>query len=77
MFPNIEGIEAEFNFNGLFGDTKDSLPYIGEYEKMPNCYFCLGYGSNGILYATFGAQIIRDMYLGKKNPDSELFKFGR
>jgi glycine/D-amino acid oxidase-like deaminating enzyme len=76
-FPDITDIDPEFTFNGLFADTKDSLPYIGEYDPMPNCYFCLGYGSNGILYNVFGAQIILDLLKGKSNPDIDLFKFGR
>lgn len=77
MFPDINGIEAEYTFSGLFGETKDSLPYIGEYKRMPNCYFCLGYGSNGILYAAMGAQMLRDLYLDSAPPELELFSFER
>ncbi|EOD00729.1 NAD(P)/FAD-dependent oxidoreductase [Caldisalinibacter kiritimatiensis] len=76
-FPDINDLEIEYNFNGIFGDTNDSLPYIGEYEGLPNCYFCLGYGANGILYAILGGQMLRDLYLGNPSPDLELFKFNR
>jgi len=77
MFPYLEGVKITHKFSGLFGNTNDGLPYIGEYKPMPNCYFNLGYGANGILYAIFGAQMLLELYLGTKNPSLELFKFGR
>lgn len=76
LFPNINNIEIEYKFSGLFGETKDSLPYIGTYEQLPNYYFCMGYGSNGILYDIIGGQIIRDLYLGN-NPGINIFSFKR
>lgn len=77
LFPLIKDIEVEYKFSGLFGVTKDSLPYIGEHKAYPNCYFSLGYGSNGILYALLGAQLIKELYLGNYPSDMDLFKFGR
>lgn len=77
MFPGIQGIEAEYEFSGIFGSTKDGLPYLGEYGGMPCCYFCLGYGSNGILYNIFGAQFLRDLYMGNHRPELDIFRFGR
>ncbi|MDP4146292.1 MAG: FAD-dependent oxidoreductase [Bacillota bacterium] len=77
LFPQIPNIEVDFGYSALFGDTKDSLPYIGEYEDIPNCYFCLGYGSNGILYAVFGAQFLRDLYLGNPPKELNLFRIDR
>lgn len=77
FFYDIPDLEVEYRFSGIFGDTKDGLPYIGEYSKIPNCYFCLGYGSNGILYAQIGAKLLCDFYLGKEALDLKLFKFER
>lgn len=77
MFPDIKDIEIEYTFSGVFGETKDGLPYIGEYKDYPNCYFCLGYGSNGILYATLGGKLLKDLYLGKKPEELDLFSFDR
>ncbi|MCX7841463.1 MAG: FAD-binding oxidoreductase [Clostridia bacterium] len=76
-FPAIDDIKAEYAFNGIFGTTKDGLPYIGEHSKYPNCYFSLCYGSNGIVYGVLAAQLIRDMIVGKTPRESELFRFGR
>lgn len=77
LFPKINNMEIEYRFSGLFGESQDGLPYVGEYEKYPNCYFCLGYGSNGILYAVIGAQLIRDLYFGNYSPILDLFKIDR
>ena len=77
FFPGIPNMEIEFKFNGLFGESKDGLPYIGEYADLPNCYFSLGYGSNGILYSVLGGRLLRDLYFGHAAPELELFRFGR
>jgi glycine/D-amino acid oxidase-like deaminating enzyme len=76
-FPNINDIEIEYKFSGLFGVTKDELPYIGEYKDMPNCFFSLGYGANGILYSILGGQLLRDLYFGINKPELHLFRFNR
>jgi len=77
MFPNIKNISIEYRFNGIFGITKDGLPYAGEYSELPNHYFCLSYGSNGILYGILGAQLIRDLYFGNNNQARDLFSLSR
>lgn len=76
LFPDIE-FNMEFSWAGTFGATKDGLPYIGEYEKLPNGYFALGFGGNGITFSLVAAEIIRDLMLGKDNEDAEIFRFGR
>lgn len=77
FFPDIKDIEVEYKFSGLFGVTKDGLPYIGEYPKMPNCYFALAYGSNGIVNGILCGQLIKDLYLNNKRKELDLFKFDR
>ncbi|RZJ67561.1 MAG: FAD-binding oxidoreductase [Flavobacterium sp.] len=76
LFPDI-AFEMEFSWAGTFGATKDGLPYIGEYEKLPNSYFALGFGGNGITFSLVAAEIITDLMLGKENKDAEIFRFGR
>lgn len=62
---------------GTFAQTNDGLPYIGTTAQFPRGYFALGYGGNGITFSLVAAQIIRDMLLGRHNPDAELFRFER
>jgi glycine/D-amino acid oxidase-like deaminating enzyme len=77
FFPSLKDVKIEYSFNGLFGDTKDSLPYFGEYKDISDTYFNLSYGANGILYTIFGAQMLRDLYLGDTRPEFELFSLKR
>lgn len=76
LFPEIE-FSPEFSWTGTFGATKDGLPYIGEYKKLPNSYFALGFGGNGITFSLIAAEIITDLLLGKENKNAEIFSFER
>jgi len=76
MFPEL-GFKQEFSWTGTFGTTKDGLPYIGEYKPLPNSYFALGFGGNGITFSLIAAEMITGLILGKKDKDVELFSFDR
>ena len=68
-------LEIAYSWAGTFGETEDSLPYIGEVPEFPYAYFALCYGANGTNFALLGAEIIRDMYLGKLDPKENIFRF--
>jgi glycine/D-amino acid oxidase-like deaminating enzyme len=70
-------LEVAYSWAGTFGETRDGLAYIGKNRGMPHAYFALGYGGNGITYSLIAAEIIRDDFLGRRNPDARLFKFER
>jgi glycine/D-amino acid oxidase-like deaminating enzyme len=76
MFPKIN-LEVAWAWAGTFGETKDGLAYIGHVRQLPNCFFTLGFGGNGITYSIIAAEIIRDALLGRPNADSRLFRFDR
>jgi glycine/D-amino acid oxidase-like deaminating enzyme len=76
VFPHINFI-PEFSWTGTFGSTKDGLPFIGAYKKLPNSYFALGFGGNGITFSLIGAEIIADLITGAKNSDAVIFSFDR
>ncbi len=76
MFPAID-MDVAYAWAGTFGETKDGLAYIGETGEFPNAYFVMGYGGNGITYSIIAADIIRDLYLGRRNADAALFSFDR
>jgi glycine/D-amino acid oxidase-like deaminating enzyme len=76
LFPDIK-LEVAYSWAGTFGVTKDGLAYIGMNRGLPQTYFALGYGGNGITYSVIAAEIIRDNFLGRKNPDAHIFRFGR
>jgi glycine/D-amino acid oxidase-like deaminating enzyme len=75
-FPSIP-FKKEFEWSGVFGKTKDSLPYIGKYPETSRIFYALGFGGNGITFSLIASEIITDLLLGKKNKDAEIFSFTR
>jgi len=76
LFPD-QPLEVAYAWAGTFAETKDGLAYIGVHPRFPRVCFALGYGGNGITFSLIAAAIIRDGFLGKKNPDAHIFRFGR
>jgi glycine/D-amino acid oxidase-like deaminating enzyme len=76
LFPEID-FTPEFNWTGTFGTTKDGLPFIGPYKPLPNSFFALGFGGNGIAFSQVAAEIITDLISGKENADAKIFAFER
>ncbi|HEX6846727.1 MAG TPA: FAD-dependent oxidoreductase, partial [Chitinophagaceae bacterium] len=76
IFPSIP-FKTEFSWAGVFGSTKDGLPYIGSYKRLPNSFFALGFGGNGITFSQVAGEIIASLIKGKKNKDVEIFSFER
>lgn len=58
--------------------TLDGMPYIGRYSKnTPNLYVTTGFNKWGMSSAMVGANILKDMVLGKKNEYEEVFNPSR
>ncbi|MBE0542568.1 MAG: FAD-binding oxidoreductase [Verrucomicrobia bacterium] len=76
LFPD-QPLEVAYAWAGTFGETKDGLAYIGVHPRFPHAYFALGYGGNGITFSLIAAELIRDAFLGRKNGDASIFRFGR
>ena len=77
LVPDMAPIEPSFRWGGTFSETKDGLPYIGAVPEHPHAWLALGYGGNGITFSTIAAQLIRDEWLGRANPDARIFAFDR
>lgn len=75
LFPTAV-FKPEFNWAGTFGTTKDGLPFIGQYKKMYNSYFALGYGGNGITFSLIAAEILSNELKGYKS-NLKIFSFDR
>ena len=76
LFPDTK-FETAFSWTGTFGTTKDGLPFIGEYKKLPNSYFALGFGGNGITFSLLAAKYISELYLDPNKKIPEMFSFER
>lgn len=77
LYPESPELEVAYAWAGTFGETKDGLADIGASPALPNAYFALGYGGNGITYSMIAAGIIADLYLGRENTDAQIFAFTR
>ncbi len=76
VFPHI-AFKPEFSWAGTFGATKDGLPFIGNYKKLSNSLFALGFGGNGITFSLIAAEILTGNITGRKNNDENIFLFER
>ncbi len=76
LFPHLE-FKPEFSWTGTFGATRDGLPFIGNYKKLPNSLFALGFGGNGITFSLIAAEILTGMITGSKSRDADIFSFDR
>jgi glycine/D-amino acid oxidase-like deaminating enzyme len=70
-------VKKEFAWSGVFGKTKDSLPFIGSFQKTPRTFYALGFGGNGITFSLVAAEIITDLLSGRKNKEADIFSFSR
>ena len=76
LLPHLD-LEAECAWAGVFAETPDGLPYIGEVPGMPNVLGSLAYGGNGITFGIMAADILLAACRGGEHPDARLFAFDR
>jgi glycine/D-amino acid oxidase-like deaminating enzyme len=77
ILPALTGIDIEHAWEGLFAMTPDSLPYIGPHLRYPKHLFALGYGGNGMTFASLAARLLLEHWRGARSADQHLFRFGR
>lgn len=76
LFPMLD-IRIAFSWGAIFGESPDSLPFIGRHPARNKIYYLLGYGGNGTVYSMLGSVILRDLILGRPNFDAEIVKLDR
>ena len=76
LFPHLE-LTADCAWAGVFAETPDGLPYIGEVPGMPHVLGSLAYGGNGITFGVIAAEILLALCRGDPHPDEALFGFDR
>jgi glycine/D-amino acid oxidase-like deaminating enzyme len=60
------------NWASIRASTLDRKPYIGAHNTIEDCYVFTGLGSKGLLYSSFGAQILVDHILKNESIPLEL-----
>jgi glycine/D-amino acid oxidase-like deaminating enzyme len=77
LFPRIE-MEPAYAWGGTFGETEDSLPYIGQHpDGDSRVHYALGYGANGIPVSAIAAELVTASVLGKPHRYRNTFAFDR
>ncbi len=76
LVPGISFIE-DFSWGGVFGSTRDSLPYVGVSPEYKHGYFVLGFGGNGITFSMQARKILIDHLQNKPNELGQYYRFGR
>jgi glycine/D-amino acid oxidase-like deaminating enzyme len=77
LFPRIE-MELAYSWAGTFGETKDSLPYIGAHPSVdPRVLYGLAYGANGMPFSAVAAEVLTAAVLGKAHRYQSTFGFPR
>jgi len=77
LFPRIE-MEVSFGWAGTFGETEDSLPYIGTHPKLDDrIFFALAYGANGMPFAAIAAELVGAHSAGRRHRFEHTFIFNR
>jgi glycine/D-amino acid oxidase-like deaminating enzyme len=82
VYPELANEKPEYAWEGLFAETPDGLPYIGEHSRYPKHLFALGYGGNGMTASYLAAKTLLDLYQqrdkGRKSRRTgNLFAFAR
>jgi glycine/D-amino acid oxidase-like deaminating enzyme len=77
LFPRIE-MELAYAWAGTFGESKDSLPYIGAHPRGDaRVMYALGYGANGIPFSAIAAEVLTASVLGRSHRYRSSFEFDR
>ena len=74
LLPRLD-VRPAFAWTGTFGETTTGLPIIGQVPGMPHCWVALGYGGNGITYASIAADVITGALSGQPDVDADLYDF--
>ena len=67
----------DFSWGGIFGETKDGLPFIGKSPEYENSFFVLGFGGNGITFSTQAMEMIPALLKGETHELLQYYRFGR
>lgn len=75
LFP---GSREAYRWSAQDCITPDGLPYIGRFaDSRPNFYLATGFNKWGMSSSMVSALLLRDMILGKKPKEAEVFDPGR
>ena len=76
VLPHLPN-RIDFRWAGTFAETADGMPYISRHRRFPHTWFALGFGGNGIVFASLAADLITAALTGNERAETALFAFDR
>lgn len=74
---HFEISQITHRWGGQHYKPADKLPYIGKKKDGSNIYVATGFSTDGLVYGTLSAMLIRDQITNKTNPYSERYAASR
>ncbi|MFB9331000.1 NAD(P)/FAD-dependent oxidoreductase [Paenibacillus aurantiacus] len=68
---------AAYEWNALFAESRDNLPFIGEDPERKGVYYLLGYGGNGDVYCMLGSGLLLSLIRGEPHPVADILRLDR
>lgn len=66
-----------YEWNALFAESRDNLPFIGQDPARKGVYYMLGYGGNGDVYCMMGAGLLLSLIRGEPHPLADIVRLDR
>ena len=77
LYPALADERPEYEWEGIFAETPDGLPFVGTHSRYPKHLFALGYGGNGMAASFLAARLLLTRYRGRPSSQESLFAFNR
>jgi glycine/D-amino acid oxidase-like deaminating enzyme len=76
-YPAISGLQPEYGWESVYGQTADGLMYIGAHRNYPHHLFALGGGAVSVTGAFVAARILARAAQGTADKADEVFGWNR
>jgi glycine/D-amino acid oxidase-like deaminating enzyme len=76
-YPAISGLQPDYGWESIYGETADGLMYIGAHRNYPHHLFALGGGSIGVTGAFVAARILVRAVQDAADKADEVFGWNR
>jgi glycine/D-amino acid oxidase-like deaminating enzyme len=77
MYPAISGLQPEYGWEMVYGETADGLMYIGPHRNYPRHLFALGSSGDTLAGAFLAARILSRACRGEIDKADEVFGWTR
>ncbi len=77
MYPAISGLQPEYGWEMVYGDTADGLTYIGPHRNYPRHLFALGGSGDSVTSAFLASRILARAARGDLDKADEVFGWTR